>query len=593
MPVTFVVATQPQPDKTQPPKAVLQAIQGAGTTFYPTGRSADTCGRALLIVLVHLKLWLLEGQAAEQFAFRGEENVLTIQQMAQFLKNAANRKHWGQKVLVDGTDGRQYPIASVFKIQNRIDQPADVVVQKLNPNAMLITLDHQPQTTIAELSHVLRCLVATGSPQKDPVFRDYLDYRVEFSDAPPACRLAQRLRSEHYSYYQIRLQFDRIVKPDESSFSVGLVTSVEHLQEFMRWGDLIYREVYSLHQDDRDWFEQECRAIRNIPAVDERAQRMYQLFDIRAFVNDGEVRPTELITRTHGICFCYPLPTACKSREKMRFRFEAVGLQQRSQYNFPFVFSEPTRSARFVFDYRQARIENVNYFVGCRITPDNKRIEIEHNPESRCLSATRNDGTLLYPGEAVLVQWTPITKAARIELVNLADFDARWIVASPYATTENFLNRRLYPSDRLYLVRETAEKLRRVQDQLAKRQLRLLIWDAYRPVSVQRQMWTLKPDPRYVADPTKGSVHNRGCAVDVSLADWNGKPLDMPTDFDHFGEEAHRDRIDAAQPPADENARLLQTEMTACGFVGFPTEWWHFDDANAARYPVLELPDPM
>ncbi len=117
----------------------------------------------------------------------------------------------------------------------------------------------------------------------------------------------------------------------------------------------------------------------------------------------------------------------------------------------------------------------------------------------------------------------------------------------------------------------------------------LKIYDAYRPLSVQRKMWAVFPQEGYVANPAKGSRHNRGAAVDVTLVDLaTGKELPMPSVYDEFSERAHRNYSGAT---AEElrNRELLERVMEKHGFKGLFTEWWHFDDVNSKRYELLDI----
>jgi D-alanyl-D-alanine dipeptidase len=128
-----------------------------------------------------------------------------------------------------------------------------------------------------------------------------------------------------------------------------------------------------------------------------------------------------------------------------------------------------------------------------------------------------------------------------------------------------------------------------VQSALEKRRLGLKIYDAYRPVSVQKIFWELLPDTRFVADPKVGSKHNRGTAVDVTLVDQLGRDLPMPTPYDEFSERAHATYRGCA-PEEGENRDLLKQAMVKEGFVPYIHEWWHFDDPDWERYPLLDLP---
>ncbi|HME90118.1 MAG TPA: D-alanyl-D-alanine dipeptidase [Myxococcaceae bacterium] len=164
------------------------------------------------------------------------------------------------------------------------------------------------------------------------------------------------------------------------------------------------------------------------------------------------------------------------------------------------------------------------------------------------------------------------------------------IVDLRYATADNFLKRKLYPDGaRCLLRRSAARKLAAAAEQLRFKGLRLKVYDCYRPVSVQWQMWKVMPKPGYVADPRKGSNHNRGVAVDVTIASADGKELEMPTAFDTFSPAAHHDYAKGSVV-SRENREMLRHAMEAAGFQKNPMEWWHYEVAEAARYPVLDRP---
>ena len=158
-----------------------------------------------------------------------------------------------------------------------------------------------------------------------------------------------------------------------------------------------------------------------------------------------------------------------------------------------------------------------------------------------------------------------------------------------YATRHTFTGEVLYPLPRVFLHRETARALQRVQRDLQKRGLGLKVWDAYRPLSVQQKMWNLIRDERYVSNPARNKGrHTRGTAVDVTLVDKLGRELPMPSDFDDFSGRAHRD-YRGGTAEQRRNRQMLQSVMERYGFVPFPTEWWHFDLNNWEKYPPLDL----
>lgn len=157
-----------------------------------------------------------------------------------------------------------------------------------------------------------------------------------------------------------------------------------------------------------------------------------------------------------------------------------------------------------------------------------------------------------------------------------------------YATDDNFTGKQLYPVATCKLRRAVATRLAKAAAALREQGRRLLIWDCYRPTSIQKELWKRVPDPRYVANPKKGSRHSRGAAVDLALVDAAGKPVTLPTAYDDFSKAAHR--VNALKGEQGAEARRLETAMKAAGFVPMPTEWWHFDAPDAARYPLANDP---
>lgn len=138
------------------------------------------------------------------------------------------------------------------------------------------------------------------------------------------------------------------------------------------------------------------------------------------------------------------------------------------------------------------------------------------------------------------------------------------------------------------LLPAVAKALLKVNRELEKKGVGLKMYDCYRPHSVQWALWKKVPDPRYVADPRKGSMHNRGSAVDLTLIELaTGQELNMGTPFDYFGVEAY---IDYQKLPAEvlKNRKMLRDLMVANGFRTTRTEWWHFSYALAA-YPISDM----
>lgn len=157
-----------------------------------------------------------------------------------------------------------------------------------------------------------------------------------------------------------------------------------------------------------------------------------------------------------------------------------------------------------------------------------------------------------------------------------------------YFTTNNFTKQRLYASGRCFLLRPVVEKLKKVQTELAAKDLGLKIWDGYRPLHIQYKLWEIEPDERFVANPKTGSNHNRGAAVDITIVEAHGQELDMPTDFDEFNEKASANYNDLTKTQI-QNRELLKSVMARHGLIQNPFEWWHFDDAQANSFPILDI----
>ena len=174
------------------------------------------------------------------------------------------------------------------------------------------------------------------------------------------------------------------------------------------------------------------------------------------------------------------------------------------------------------------------------------------------------------------------------ELTNLEKFIPKVVLDIRYATTNNFLKRKLYSKARCVLRGAAARRLAQVQKELETKGLGLKVYDCYRPLSVQKLMWQVKPDNRYVANPKYGSRHNRGAAVDLTLVDRNGKELEMPTAFDDFTTRAHRN-YKGGSAQARKNSQVLEAAMKKYGFIPLPTEWWHFDAPGWDNYAILDV----
>jgi len=196
------------------------------------------------------------------------------------------------------------------------------------------------------------------------------------------------------------------------------------------------------------------------------------------------------------------------------------------------------------------------------------------------------------PTVSVSTRSTPVaanTQAASAQLVDIRSLHTGIRLDLRYATANNFLHRPLYKESRCLLRAIAAQQLSQVQADLETIGLGLKVYDCYRPLSVQKEMWKLFPNALYVANPAYGSRHNRGAAVDLTLVDRAGNELTMPTAFDAFTEQAASD-YEGASPQATQNRQRLQDAMTKRDFQTLESEWWHFDAAGWAQFPVMDIP---
>jgi D-alanyl-D-alanine dipeptidase len=176
------------------------------------------------------------------------------------------------------------------------------------------------------------------------------------------------------------------------------------------------------------------------------------------------------------------------------------------------------------------------------------------------------------------------------DLVELSSIDRTLVISLQYKEASNIAKRPLYHRDFPALLhRSTAARLKKANTLLRRKNLRLVIWDAFRPQETQWALWdACGHDPRYVADPSRNSsLHSHGCAVDVSLVHLDGTAAAVPTGFDDFSPRAASDFIHP-DPIVQQNMRYLKEAMWAAGFGTLPHEWWHFMDKDYQKLPCIE-----
>jgi D-alanyl-D-alanine dipeptidase len=164
--------------------------------------------------------------------------------------------------------------------------------------------------------------------------------------------------------------------------------------------------------------------------------------------------------------------------------------------------------------------------------------------------------------------------------VNLKDYSKDFVYDMKYATSDNFLKAKVYDCAECFLRLKTVKAMLSANTEFMKKGYKIKIFDCYRPLDIQKRMWEIIPNPEYVANPSKGSIHNRGGAVDITLVDSTGKELDMGTTFDFFGIEASHNYKNISQQ-IKTNREVLKSIMIQNGFNSFDSEWWHYNLKSA------------
>lgn len=183
-------------------------------------------------------------------------------------------------------------------------------------------------------------------------------------------------------------------------------------------------------------------------------------------------------------------------------------------------------------------------------------------------------------------------KFRETDLVELIKLDSTIKLDIRYATNNNLVGKPVYTEARAFLQRPAAEALVKINASLKPLGYGLLVFDGYRPWSVTKLFWdiTAEENKKFVANPKKGSRHNRGCAVDLSLYDLTtGKEIEMTGVYDEMSERSYPDYKGGTE--TQRNMRdLLRSKMEANGFTVYPYEWWHFDFNGWEQYRISNIP---
>lgn len=233
----------------------------------------------------------------------------------------------------------------------------------------------------------------------------------------------------------------------------------------------------------------------------------------------------------------------------------------------------------------------MKYFIvgllGCMILGCNQNSSQKSNQSSKTVEVKIAD-TLVQVKENIKIKYKSFEGLADTTFIRLVDFSDGFVYDLRYATKNNFLKAKVYDCAECYTRVKTAKALMSANTDFERSGLKIKFYDCYRPNSVQYKMWKIVPNPQYVANPVKGSIHNKGGAVDITLVTLEGKELDMGTDFDFFGKRAYHDNTELPQEILD-NRKLLKETMEKHGFWSIRTEWWHYNLSTASNDKIANF----
>src|SRR5690606_26603681 len=224
-------------------------------------------------------------------------------------------------------------------------------------------------------------------------------------------------------------------------------------------------------------------------------------------------------------------------------------------------------------------------FCGCKESSQKKSMEQKASNSMDTIVAV---DTVIPVPEVVEKQIPDLSTLADTTFVRLADYSDDFVYDMRYATENNFLESQVYECGECYVRAVTAKALLKANQAFMEQGYRIKFFDCYRPHDVQKKMWKIVPNPTYVANPAKGSIHNKGGAVDITLTTLDGEQLDMGTTFDFFGRKARHAYQDLPKEVL-ENRKLLKSGMEAFGFGAITSEWWHYNYKPTLGYKVANF----
>lgn len=208
------------------------------------------------------------------------------------------------------------------------------------------------------------------------------------------------------------------------------------------------------------------------------------------------------------------------------------------------------------------------------------------------LGRCKNETPKQQPIDALPIKEKEISKAIIFDYdttiwTDISLLDSTISLDLKYATADNFVEEKMYDCGRCFLRPTVAKLIVAAHQQLQQKELGLKLFDCYRPKPIQERLWKKVPNPNYVTPPWKGSMHNRGAAIDLTIVDKNGQELDMGTSYDFFGKAAHHTFTDHS-PVVSANRQLLKELMASVDLRPIRTEWWHYS-YQKEKYEISEM----
>ncbi len=406
----------------------IQVDDGALLSIPKAGVNAYSS--ALLLVFTAYRLWAQEGRADAEFHLAAPNYPSeVIKRFIELVRNSRDRgsredPHWSHS-LFQVRDAELNETVDLFEILDGSEglRARPKCLEGRNVEILVRNRRLDDTENIDGFMKLVRLLTDVDGQRmfRFGGIRENLTYKLSFADSPFHNALEPRYRTESYKHFHAEVEFDRLSLSERDYFVIGLVDKDRDLAKSIAetTKGVIYREVFSVQESDRDRFHEWWHERMHAPK-EMRQGHMNSIFPVRAWVNNVAATFEKAFQESGRYYLKFLIPKECLNKLKLRFRMVSDCFQVATQTAIPMIVSEPTRYGSFELNYRSATIENVGFFVGAHIGPDQDRPEIHHSPENYTFSISTGS-SFLNPGEGALVHWTPIMRRDRVKLVRLKE----------------------------------------------------------------------------------------------------------------------------------------------------------------------------